>query len=106
QRMRPHSDASLCPFSARKLRSCREHTLGQIRLLMKMPEHAGRLKLNSSSFGHGQQIGDAFLGTGDPLVFLGSEQHMRWAPSVGDEDGPPLVSALGPARVLIELAAG
>src|SRR4029077_10803916 len=93
-----------CLFSARKLRLYRERTSGQIRPLMEISDQTRRLKLNFSSFGHGQQVRDAFLATSYPLVFLGSEQHMRWTSPICDEDRPLLGRSLGPARVLIEFS--
>lgn len=64
------------------------------------------MKVDVSCFRHCQQIHDAFLALGNPLIFLGREQYVRRPPPVGNEDWASFRGSFRPARVLIEFSTG
>jgi hypothetical protein len=77
---------------------------GQVRRLVQVTPQTRRLKFNLSGRRHRQQIENAFLASGNPLILLHREQDVGRTASIGDENGTSLSGSLCPACVLIKVS--
>jgi hypothetical protein len=74
--------------------------------MIKLAAQAGDFKFHILAVGHRQPVADAGLMTGDPLILLNAQQHVRGLAVLGDENGTHPSRFSRSAGILVKFLTG